>query len=137
MTEKMAAGPDGYRPDQRSSGIEQNKLFERYGARSNDKGRNRSQPVKKPKRQDHRCLKSVHHLVNFFRFRLPGRSPGQNRLTVFASQIKKELITAKTAHKSSQNHPGQYQIPLMDCRPASTKMVSPSKNVPIKIAAYP
>jgi len=99
MTEQVAAGTDGYRPDQRSGGIEQNKLFERYGAHSNDKGGNRAQPVKKAKRQDHRSLKSVHQPVDFFRFRLPGGATGQNRLTVFASQIKKELIAAKTSQK--------------------------------------
>ena len=49
MTEKVAAGPDGYRPDQRAGGIEQYKLFDGYGAHSDDKGSNRAQPVKKPK----------------------------------------------------------------------------------------
>ena len=101
MTEKVAAGPDGYRPDQRSGGIEQNKLFDGYGAHSDDKRADRAQSVKKPKRQDHRDFKPIHQLVSFFRFRLPGRAPGQNRLTVFASQIKKELIAAKTAQRSS------------------------------------
>ena len=49
MTEKVAAGPDGYRPEQGSDGVEQNKLFDGYRAHSNDKGSNRPQPVKKPK----------------------------------------------------------------------------------------
>ena len=89
MTKKIAAGPDGYRPDQRSGGIKQNELFDRHGTHTDDKMGNSTQPVKKPKGQDHRCLKSVQHLVNFFRLLLPGRAPGQNRLTVLASQIKK------------------------------------------------
>ena len=49
MPEKVAPAADSHRPDQRAGGIEQNKLFERYGAHSNDKGGNRAQAVKKPK----------------------------------------------------------------------------------------
>jgi len=95
MTEKVAAGSNGHRPDQRSNGIEQNKLFEGYGTHSDDKGGNRAQSVKKPKAQDHRCLKPVHQLVNFCGFLLPGRPSGQNRLAVFATQIKKKADRRK------------------------------------------
>ena len=59
MAAEVAAGRDSCCPGKRACGIEQNELFERYRAHPDDKGRNRAQPIEKPKRQDHRRLKAT------------------------------------------------------------------------------
>lgn len=100
MTKKVAAGSDGYRPDKRSSSIQQNELYDGYAAHAYDKGGNCAQSVKEPERQYHWRLKSVPYPVNLFHLLLPSRAPVQNRLTVFAPQIKKKLVAAKAAEKS-------------------------------------
>jgi len=90
MTEKIASGSDRYRPDQRSRGIEQNELFNGYGAHSNDKRSNCAQSVKKPKEKIRRINSQTYYASRSRRYK-----------TTIKTRLPANIQTGPNSHRAS------------------------------------